>query len=75
MNIIGHKSQGYCILSNFISTKDIEVNDQIIFDMPAFCSGDYTFKVSMHEQHGLILLDAPTEIFKGCRNFRIIKHE
>lgn len=39
------------------------------FDMPGFCSGDYDFTVKNN-----FLVDAPSKIFDGCRNFTIIRN-
>ena len=59
-----------CILDEFgIKAKE---GDIIEFIMPGFCSGDYIYKVEKINNK-LVLKDAPSKIFNGCRDYKIIK--
>jgi uncharacterized protein CbrC (UPF0167 family) len=51
----------------------VKPGDKISFEMPPFCSGDYTFEVI--KKNGVIVLenDAPEYIFDGCRGYHIIR--
>lgn len=44
--------------------------DEIIFEMPSFCSGDYTAVVYKDESFGLYI-DADCNWFEGCRDFYV----
>lgn len=40
---------------------------EIVFEMPSFCSGDYTAKLYRDELG--IYIDAKDNYFKGCRDY------
>jgi hypothetical protein len=62
----------FCVLSDFNVT-GVKEGDTITFEMPGFCSGDYTYKVMSHPKLGLVLGDnCPPLIFEGCRDYKII---
>jgi hypothetical protein len=42
--------------------------DEIIFEMPSFCSGDYATTVKKDENYGLYVED---QWFEGCRDFYV----
>lgn len=44
--------------------------DTIIFEMPPFCSGDFTAKVYRDPDFGLYI-DKKNNYFKGCRDFYV----
>jgi hypothetical protein len=54
--------------------KDFEFNfqegDQIIFEMPPFCSGEYGAVVKKDEKFGLYI-DDDDNYFEGCRDFEV----
>jgi len=50
----------------------IEEGDSVEFIMPPFCSGDYIFEVKIVKGK-FVCIDAPPEIFKGCREFKLVK--
>lgn len=50
---------------------DIGEGDTIVFEMPPFCSGDYSAKV-YKDDIGLYI-DHEDKFFEGCRDFSIRK--
>ena len=60
-------------LNQFCTYLKLKEGQQITFDMPGFCSGDYTFKVIKDETGLLTLKDAPEKIFKGARSWHVKK--
>jgi len=50
--------------------KDLKEGDIIDFEMPSFCSGDYSAKV---EKDDLGLYSTDELYFDGCRDFSIRK--
>ena len=57
--------------------KDFEINfqegDEIIFEMPPFCSGDYKAKVMLDPSFGPYI-DKENNYFEGCRDFEILRN-
>lgn len=47
-----------------------EEGDQIIFEMPSFCSGDYGAIVKKDPDFGLYIEDEDN-YFEGCRDFEV----
>jgi len=52
---------------------DVEEGDSIVFDMPSFCSGDYSAEV-MKDEHGLYIKKSDNYL-KGCRDFFVYKNK
>lgn len=49
---------------------EFEEGDEIVFEMPSFCSGDYTATVHRDPKFGLYI-DNKDNYFKGCRDFYV----
>jgi hypothetical protein len=49
---------------------DFQDGDEIIFEMPAFCSGDYAARVYKDENYGCYIDDS-SNWFEGCRSFYV----
>lgn len=47
--------------------------DQIVFEMPSFCSGDYTATVMIDPDFGPYI-DKENNYFEGCRDFEVIRN-
>lgn len=47
--------------------------DQIIFEMPPFCSGDYGAIVKKDPNYGLYI-DEDDNFFEGCRDFYVYRN-
>jgi hypothetical protein len=50
-----------------------EEGDQIIFEMPPFCSGEYGAIVKKDEKFGLYI-DDDDNYFEGCRDFYVMRN-
>ena len=50
-----------------------EEGDQIIFEMPSFCSGDYGAIVKKDPDFGLYIED-DDNYFEGCRDFQVYRN-
>lgn len=48
----------------------LQEGDEIIFEMPSFCSGDYKAIVKKDDNFGLYI-DEDNNYFDGCRSFEI----
>jgi len=47
--------------------------DVIEFEMPPFCSGDYSAVVKKDKDYGLYIEDGD-EYFEACRDFRVLRN-
>ena len=68
--------QKYYILNEiqqYKALKDIQAGQTIVFDMPPFCSGDYSAKVEQDEA-GLYIYKRDAW-FTGCRDLYVIDRE
>lgn len=52
---------------------EFEEGDEIIFEMPSFCSGDYTAIVHHDPKFGLYIQNK-NNYFEGCRDFYVIRN-
>jgi hypothetical protein len=50
-----------------------EEGDQIVFEMPPFCSGDYGAIVKKDPAYGLYIEDEDN-YFEGCRDFYVYRN-
>lgn len=48
--------------------------DTIVYEMPPFCSGDYTAEVHADED-GDLYIDKSDNWYKGCRDFFVVSRE
>lgn len=53
---------------------NFEEGDQIIFEMPPFCSGEYGAIVKRDSNFGLYI-DEDNNYFKGCIDYEIVKQK
>lgn len=60
-------------ITNEIVTYNLKIKegDSIEFEMPSFCSGDYTAKI--YKDSFGFYINADNNYFEGCRDFTIIK--
>lgn len=63
---MNHDDKHYLMNLNSIFNE----GDKIIFEMPSFCSGDYSATV-LKDENGLFIPKSDN-FFKGCRTFEII---
>lgn len=49
---------------------EFQEGDEIIFEMPPFCSGDYRAIVKKNPKFGLYI-DDENNYFEGCRDFEV----
>jgi hypothetical protein len=47
--------------------------DQIVFEMPPFCSGDYAAIVKKDPDFGLFI-ESEDNYFEGCRDFEVMRN-
>ena len=52
---------------------DFQEGDQIVFEMPSFCSGDYRATVMTDPDFGPYI-DKENNYFEGCRDFEILRN-
>lgn len=52
---------------------NFEEGDEIIFEMPSFCSGNYKAVVKKHPKYGLYI-DKKNCHFEGCRDFEVLRN-
>ena len=50
-----------------------KAGDVIKFEMPSFCSGDYSAVVKKDKEFGLYI-DAEDNYFEGCRDFIVLRN-
>ena len=53
---------------------DFEEGDQIIFNMPSFCSGEYGALVHIDPSFGPYIPEEDN-YFQGCRDYEIVKKQ
>ena len=49
---------------------DFQEGDEIVFEMPSFCSGDYKATVKRDQDFGLYI-NSENNHFEGCRDFEV----
>lgn len=65
--------KSYLISIEYIDLNTISIGDRIVFEMPPFCSGDYS-AVVQEDDRGLFI-DKDDDFFDGCRDFTIKKNQ
>lgn len=53
---------------------NVQEGDIIRFEMPPFCSGEYTAVVRKDDKHGLYI-DKSDDFFDGCRDYEVYSAE
>ena len=52
---------------------NFQEGDEITFEMPSFCSGEYVAIVKKDDEFGLYI-DASNNWFNGCRDFFVMRN-
>ena len=64
------KSERLYIKKWFDDGQKFEVGDRVVFDMPAFCSGDYSAKIHL-DADGDAYIKKSESYYRGCRGVYI----
>jgi phage FluMu protein Com len=61
-----------CTIPNkIVEFEKLQPGDEMIFFMPGFCTGDYSFKVKADKKTNKLILGngAPANVFDGCNGY------
>ena len=68
------KSERLYIKQWFDDNQEFKQEDKLVFDMPSFCSGDYTAKIHL-DNDGDAYIKKSKSYYSGCRDVYVISND